>query len=148
VQNCQRMHSRYSDGLLAVRMEFHSRQGNKIFLLSTVTIPAVGSTQPLMQLIPENLNPGVKRSGREADYLPPSSAEARNCRIIPPLPHTSSLCFSSLTCVLYASASCHYCLRPSTSSIYVLPLTCVLYLEEYVTLFEIYLHILTSFLCL
>jgi hypothetical protein len=33
------------------------------------------------------LSLGVKRSGREADHSPPSSAEVKNvCRAIPPLP--------------------------------------------------------------
>jgi hypothetical protein len=34
--------------------------------------------------------PGVKRPGREADRLPPSSAEVNNGEITPPLPYTSS----------------------------------------------------------
>jgi hypothetical protein len=38
----------------------------------------------------EALSPGVKRSGSEADNSPPSSAEVKNGRAIPPLPHTSS----------------------------------------------------------
>jgi hypothetical protein len=34
--------------------------------------------------------PGVKRLGREANHSPPTSAEFKNRRAIPPLPHISS----------------------------------------------------------
>jgi hypothetical protein len=50
--------------------------------------------QPLglpIQWILSDLSPGVKRPEREADHLPPSSAEVRNGGAITPLPNTSSL---------------------------------------------------------
>jgi hypothetical protein len=34
--------------------------------------------------------PGLKRSEHQSDHSPPSSAEFKNGRIIPPLPYTSS----------------------------------------------------------
>jgi hypothetical protein len=34
--------------------------------------------------------PGIKRPGREADHSPPSSAEVKKGKAIPPLPHTVS----------------------------------------------------------
>jgi hypothetical protein len=33
------------------------------------------------------LSPGVKRTGREADHSPPTSAKVKNGGAIPPLPH-------------------------------------------------------------
>jgi hypothetical protein len=36
------------------------------------------------------LSSGVKRQGREDGHSPPSSAEAKNVRAVPPLPHTPS----------------------------------------------------------
>jgi hypothetical protein len=38
------------------------------------------------------LFPGIKRQGREANHSPLSSAEVKNARAIPPLPHVSSWC--------------------------------------------------------
>jgi hypothetical protein len=35
---------------------------------------------------------GVKRPGREAYYSPQSDVEAKNCGVIPRLPHTYSWC--------------------------------------------------------
>jgi hypothetical protein len=57
---------------------FRSRQGLVIFLFITVSRPAVGSIQPPIQWVPVSLSLGVKRSGREADHSPPSSAEVKN----------------------------------------------------------------------
>jgi hypothetical protein len=37
--------------------------------------PALGLTQPSIQWVPGALSSGVKRAGREADHLPPSSVE-------------------------------------------------------------------------
>jgi hypothetical protein len=39
---------------------------------------ALGPTQTPIQWIPGALSLGVKRSGREADHSPPSSAEIKN----------------------------------------------------------------------
>jgi hypothetical protein len=48
----------------------------KNFLFSTAR-PAMGFTQPLIQWVPEDLSPGVKRPGCEADLSPPASAEVK-----------------------------------------------------------------------
>jgi hypothetical protein len=50
-----------------------------IFLSATASRPTLGPTQPPIQEIPEVLSPGVKRSVREADHSPQSSAEVREC---------------------------------------------------------------------
>jgi hypothetical protein len=39
--------------------------------------PALGSTQPPIQWVPEVLSPRVKRPGREADHLPQTTAEVK-----------------------------------------------------------------------
>jgi hypothetical protein len=39
---------------------------------------ALGPTQPPIQWVPGALSLGVKRPEREADHLPPSSAEVKN----------------------------------------------------------------------
>jgi hypothetical protein len=58
---------------------FESRQGLGIFLLTTASRPALGPTQPPVQWVPGALSLGVKWPGREADHLPPSSAEVKDC---------------------------------------------------------------------
>jgi hypothetical protein len=45
---------------------------------STVSRTALGPTQPPNQWVKGALSLGVKRPGREAHHLPPSSAEAKN----------------------------------------------------------------------
>jgi hypothetical protein len=57
---------------------FESRQGLRIFLFTTASRPALGHTQPPIQWVRGALFLGVKRSGREGDYSPPSSAEIKN----------------------------------------------------------------------
>jgi hypothetical protein len=53
--------------------------GQRIFPLTSVSRPALRPTQPPVQWIPGVLSPGVKaRPGRDADHLPPSSAEVVN----------------------------------------------------------------------
>jgi hypothetical protein len=69
---------------------FDSRQQKEIFLVSTLSRPALGPIQPLTQCISGVLSPGIKRPEREADHSPPSSAAVKNCGAIPPLPRTSS----------------------------------------------------------
>jgi hypothetical protein len=39
--------------------------------------PALGPIQPPIELVPEDLSSGVKRSGREADHSPPANAEVK-----------------------------------------------------------------------
>jgi hypothetical protein len=54
---------------------FDSRRGLGIFLFTTASRTALGTTQPLIQWVPGASSLGVKRPGREADYSPPSTAE-------------------------------------------------------------------------
>jgi hypothetical protein len=54
---------------------FEYRQGLGIFLLTTMSRSALGSTQPPIQWIQGAFFLGVKRPGLEADHSPPSSAE-------------------------------------------------------------------------
>jgi hypothetical protein len=61
--------------LQAGRPGFDSRQ--KLGLLHRST-PAPRPTQPHIRWVPGALSLGVKWSGREADHLPPSSAEVKN----------------------------------------------------------------------
>jgi hypothetical protein len=50
-----------------------------IFLLASVSRPALGPTQPPIQWVPGVLSPGGKaRLGRDADHSPPSSVEVKN----------------------------------------------------------------------
>jgi len=61
------------------------------FFFATVFRPALGPIQPLIEWVPGALSLWVKRLEREADHLPPSSAEVNlwSCTCTPP-PHTSS----------------------------------------------------------
>jgi hypothetical protein len=60
--------------LEAGRPGFDSQQGQCYFFLFAAALrPAVGPTQPPIKWLP-----GVKRPGREADQLPPHSAEVKN----------------------------------------------------------------------
>jgi hypothetical protein len=45
--------------------------------MSEYSRPVVGLTQPHLQWVLGALSPGVKRSGREADHSPPTSAEVK-----------------------------------------------------------------------
>jgi hypothetical protein len=51
--------------------------GARIF--STLSIPALGLTQPPIQWVPGAVSPGVKRQGCEADHSPLTSAEVMLC---------------------------------------------------------------------
>jgi hypothetical protein len=57
---------------------FDSWWGLGIFLFTTTSRTALGTTQPPIQWVPRALSVGVKRPGREADHSPPSSAEVKN----------------------------------------------------------------------
>jgi hypothetical protein len=57
---------------------FESRQGLGTFLFTTVSRPTLGPTQTPIQRVPGALSLGVKRTAREADHSPPSSAEVKN----------------------------------------------------------------------
>jgi hypothetical protein len=56
---------------------FDSQRGLRIFLFSTASRTALGSTQLPIQWVPGALSLGVNRPGSEADYSPPPSAEAK-----------------------------------------------------------------------
>jgi hypothetical protein len=58
---------------------FDSRQGLGIFLFTTASRPALGTTQPLIQCVAGAVYLVVKWPGREADYSPPSNAEVKEC---------------------------------------------------------------------
>jgi hypothetical protein len=61
---------------------FDSHQVYEIFLSSLTSEPPLGPTQPPIQWVREDLSPGVKRPGREADHSSPSSVEVKNGRAI------------------------------------------------------------------
>jgi hypothetical protein len=82
--------SRDSVQLQAARPSFDSWQGQEICLFSTTSRPALGPTQPPIQLMSRALSPRVKRPEREADRSAPSSTEAKNGGAIPPLSHMPS----------------------------------------------------------
>jgi hypothetical protein len=56
---------------------FDSRRGLAIFLFTTASRTALGSTQPPIQWVPGALSLGVKQPGREADQSLLSSAEVK-----------------------------------------------------------------------
>jgi hypothetical protein len=59
--------------------------------------PALGSTQSPVQWVPRAIFLGVKRPGRKADHLTPSSAEDKNGEAISTLAPTSSMHSAELT---------------------------------------------------
>jgi len=61
------------------KLTFESRRGQGIFFFDHVSRPALGPTQPPTQWVPGVLSLRVKRPGCEADHLPPSSAEVKEC---------------------------------------------------------------------
>jgi hypothetical protein len=52
--------------------------GLGIFLFTTASRTALGSTQPPIQWVPGALSLGVKRPGREADHSPPLVPRSKN----------------------------------------------------------------------
>jgi len=50
-----------------------------IFLITTASSTALGSTQPPIQWVKGTLSMEVKLPGREADHSPPSCAEVKEC---------------------------------------------------------------------
>jgi hypothetical protein len=51
---------------------------DKIIILSTMSRPALGPTQPIIQWMPMAISPGLDWQGCEADHSHPSSAEVKN----------------------------------------------------------------------
>jgi hypothetical protein len=70
---------RWATGWMIGVLGFDSRRGLGIFLFTTASRPALGSTQPPIQWVRGAFSLGVKRPGREADHSPPSSAEVKEC---------------------------------------------------------------------
>jgi hypothetical protein len=68
----------YSSGLRAGRLGFRISAGIENYLFTTVSRPALVSTQLPIQWIPGALSLGIKRPVREADHSSPSSAEVKN----------------------------------------------------------------------
>jgi hypothetical protein len=75
---------------------FDSWRGLGIFLFTTVSRTALGSTQPPNQWVQGPLSWGVKRQGREADHSPPSSAKVKESGSIPPLPQYAFMAWCSV----------------------------------------------------
>jgi hypothetical protein len=64
---------------LWAELGFDSQQDQEeIFLFSIMFRPAMRSTQPPIQWVPEAVSLGVQQRECEADHLPPSSAEVKN----------------------------------------------------------------------
>jgi hypothetical protein len=51
---------------------FDLQQGQGVFLIITMSRPALGSAQPPIYWVPCAFSLGVKQAGHEADHLPPS----------------------------------------------------------------------------
>jgi hypothetical protein len=69
---------RWATGWTIGVLEFDSQRGLETFLFTTASRTALGPTQPPIQWVPGTLSLGVKRLGREADHLRPSSVEVKN----------------------------------------------------------------------
>jgi hypothetical protein len=84
--------SLYSDWLWAGRPRSLSSSPGRIknFLFSTSCIPALGSTQHLIQWVQGAPSPGAKWPGSEADNSPPTSVEVKKICIYTSTPHTPS----------------------------------------------------------
>jgi len=64
--------------LRVVRPGLDSRPGQGFFFLRHRFQTGLGSIQSPIECVPGILSPGIKQSGREADELPPCSAEIKN----------------------------------------------------------------------
>jgi hypothetical protein len=71
--------SRYTDWIRAGLHRGRSSSPGRVknFLLSTLSRPTLGSTQPPIQWVQWAISLGVKRPGREAEHSPPTSAEVK-----------------------------------------------------------------------
>jgi hypothetical protein len=69
----------YAAGWTIRVLGFGSRRGLGIYLFTTASRTALGSTQPPIKWVPRALSLGVKRPGPEADHSRPSSAEVKIC---------------------------------------------------------------------
>jgi hypothetical protein len=64
--------------ILTWRLFLCQRQRRDVFFFTIPSRSAVGPTQILMQWVPRDFTPGVKRPGRKADHSPRSSVEVKN----------------------------------------------------------------------
>jgi hypothetical protein len=64
--------------VVSSHLGFESRRGLGIFLFTTASRTALGTTQPPIQWVPGALSLGVKRPGREVDNSLPSNAKIKN----------------------------------------------------------------------
>jgi hypothetical protein len=70
---------RWDTGWTIGVLGFDSWRGLGIFLFGTASITALGPTQLPIQWVPGALSLAIKRTGCEADYSCPSSAEIKEC---------------------------------------------------------------------
>jgi hypothetical protein len=61
-----------------VGFRFQAGTRRDFFFFFLPSLPGLGPIQPPIQWVPGALSPWVKRSVREADHSPPSSAEVKN----------------------------------------------------------------------
>jgi hypothetical protein len=78
--------------LLADRQGVIIPDMGRIFLLATASGQTLEPTSPPVRWVPRGLYPGAKRTGREIDHSPPSSAEVKNKWSKTSTPRTSSWC--------------------------------------------------------
>jgi hypothetical protein len=89
-QGCIYALAGYNEGLQARQPGFDSRQGQEIFIFSTVSRPTLGSTQPPIRKVLGSLFRGGGSGWCVSWPLPPSSAKVKNGGTIPLLPHIYS----------------------------------------------------------
>jgi hypothetical protein len=88
--------------------------GAETFLCCTASRPALGPTQPPMQLVPVALYPMIMRPRREGDHSHLSRAKVKNGEALPSLPHTcGNYSFFSVRLKRIFWKSCTY--TPSTT---------------------------------
>jgi hypothetical protein len=76
------------DRAVGVRVPLVSRMFTSLYRSDLLWSPP--SLKPPIQWVPWSLCPGVNRQGREANHLPPTSAEVKKSGSMKPLPHMSS----------------------------------------------------------
>jgi hypothetical protein len=74
---CTVFYARHIAVIISIVKEFDSRWRLGIFLFTTAFTTALGPTQPPIQWVSGGVSLGVKRPGRKADHLPPSSARVK-----------------------------------------------------------------------
>jgi hypothetical protein len=74
--NTKKFFSQYSDGVWAGRPGFDSRQGQEVFLLHTIQTGS-GTHTDSYPMQTGGFFSGIKRTGRETDYSPPTSTDVK-----------------------------------------------------------------------